>query len=135
MKIALLSAALIVMAAGCRSASNTPEAPRLPSISGTISLGDTTSVPETAVLAVRLVDLGRDDAARVVVEQLVSKPGEFPFRFRIFYNTSSIDFARDYGIEAIVTQSGRPLWIPSQPAPVLTKGRPQVVDLLLQRAR
>jgi len=134
-QIALLSVAMIAMAAGCRSSSKTPEAPRLPSINGTISLGVTTSVPETAVLAVRLVDLGRSDSARVVVEQIVSKPGQFPFKFRIYYNTSSIDFSRDYGIEALVTESGRPVWIPSQPAPVLTKGRPQVVDLMLQRAR
>jgi copper homeostasis protein (lipoprotein) len=133
-QIALLSVAMIAMA-GCRSSSKAPEAPRLPSISGTISLGETTSVPGTATLAVRLVDLGRNDAARIVVEQVVSQPGEFPYKFRIYYNTSSIDFSRDYGIEASVIQSGRPMWVPSQPAPVLTKGRPQVVDLLLQRAR
>lgn len=134
-QIALLSVAMIAMAAGCRSTPKTPEAPRLPSISGTISLGEATSVPETAILAVRLVDLERNDAARVVVEQLVSRPGRFPFRFRIYYNTSTIDFSHDYGIEALVTESGRPVWVPSQPAPVLTKGRPQVVDLQLQRAR
>lgn len=134
-QIALFSVAMIAMAAGCRSTPTPPEAPRLPSISGTVSLGDTTSVPEPAVLAVRLVDLGRNDPSRVVVEQLVSRPGQFPYRFRVYYDTSTIDFSRDYGIEALVTANGRPLWVQASPAPVLTKGRPQVVDLQLQRAR
>ena len=132
---ALLSFALIAIAAGCRSTPRPPEAPRLPSISGNISLDGAGTVPDTAVLAVRLVDLARDDSSRIVVEQVVSRPGAFPQKFRIFYNQSSIDPARDYGIEALVTESGRSMWTQSQPAPVLTKGRPQVVDLVLQRAR
>jgi uncharacterized lipoprotein YbaY len=92
-------------------------------------------VPETAVLAVRLVDLARQDTGRVVVEQLVSKPGTFPFRFRLFYNQSTLDFSRDYGIEVLVTENGRVVWKQLHPTPVLTKGRPEVVDIVLQRAQ
>lgn len=131
----LLSIALIAISPGCRSTPKTPEAPRLPSVSGNISLDGADSVPETAILAVRLVDLGRSDTSRIVVEQLVSKPGAFPQKFRLYYNQPSIDYDRDYGIEALVTENGRPLWRQSQPAPVLTKGRAQVVELVLQRAR
>lgn len=132
---AVLSLALIAMPAGCRTTPQAPETPRLPSVSGSVSLENGGTVPESAILAVRLVDLGRTDEARIVVEQLVSKPRAFPFRFRIYYEQSSIDLARDYGIEALVTENGRATWRQSQPAPVLTKGRPQVVDLVLQRAR
>lgn len=123
------------MPAGCRSTPRTPEAPRLPSVSGSVSLESGGTVPDSAILSVRLVDLGRSDTTRIVVEQLVSRPGEFPFKFRIYYNQSSIDLTRDYGIEALVTENGRATWRQPQPAPVLTKGRPQVVDLVLQRAR
>jgi uncharacterized lipoprotein YbaY len=126
---------LIARSAGCRSTPRAPEAPRLPSINGNISLDGASSVPDTAILAVRLVDLGRSDTSRVVVEQLVSKPGAFPQKFRLYYNQPSIDLDRDYGIEALVTENGRPVWRQAQPAPVLTKGRPQVVELVLQRAR
>ena len=123
------------MTAGCRSTPRTPEAPRLPSISGNITLDGADSVPDTAILAVRLVDLARNDSSRIIVEQLASKPGAFPQKFRLYYNQPSIDYDRDYGIEAIVTENGRPIWRQSQPAPVLTKNRPQVVELVLQRAR
>jgi uncharacterized lipoprotein YbaY len=132
---AFLSIALIAMSAGCRSTPKPPEAPRLPSINGNISLDGAGSVPDTVILAVRLVDLGRSDTSRVVVEQLVSKPGAFPQKFRLYYNQPSIDYDRDYGVEALVTENGRPIWRQAQPAPVLTKGRPQVVELVLQRAR
>ncbi|HUG12693.1 MAG TPA: YbaY family lipoprotein [Opitutaceae bacterium] len=134
-QVAFLSIALIAMSSGCRSTPKAPEAPRLPSINGNITLDGANSVPDTAILAVRLVDLGRSETSRVVVEQLVSKPGAFPQKFRLYYNQPSIDLDRDYGIEALVTENGRPIWRQAQPAPVLTKGRAQVVELLLQRAQ
>lgn len=133
--VRLTLAAFIIAAlfAGCGSGPAPDAAPRQPSVTGTISLKGADSVPEGAMLAIRLVDMGRTGSSRVIVEQLVSKPGTFPFRFRLFYNPASIDFARDYGIEVAVVQSGRTLWRDPGPTPVLTKRRPEVVDIALTK--
>ena len=119
--------------AGCGSAPGPTEPPRLPSVTGTITLDGATSVPENAVLAVRLVDLQRTGPARVVIEQLVSSPDKFPYHYRLYYHQNSIDYSRDYGVEAVVSVFGRPTWTQADPNPVLTKDRPVVADVLLKR--
>lgn len=132
---AFLGIAIIAMTAGCRSGPAPAPAPKLPSISGTIALEGANSVGDTAILAVRLVDLGREDSSRIIVEQLASKPGAFPQHFRLYYNQATLDFSRNFGIEVVVTENGRNVWEQTQPTPVLTKGRPEVVDITLHRAR
>jgi len=134
MLLALLGIAITAVTAGCHSAP-VLEPPRLPSISGTITLEGATTLPGNAVLAVRLVDLERHDASRVVIEQIVSRPDNFPYRYRLYYEQSSIDYSRDYGVEAAVTENGRPTWKQAQPNPVLTKGRPEIANIVLQRAQ
>lgn len=133
MPLATLAIAIAALVAGCRSTSQPAPTPGLPSITGTISLTGASSVPTGAMLVIRLVDMERSGSSRVIVEQLVSRPDTFPFRFRLFYNPSSIDFARDYGVEVSVVQSGRTLWQSTGPAPVLTKRRPEVVDIVLAK--
>ena len=128
----LFCVAIAAMTAGCHSSPPVLETPHLPSISGTINLNGSTTVPENSVLAIRLVDLGKRDESRVIVEQLVSQPDKFPFRFRLYYEDRSIDYSRDYGVEAAVTQNGRAIWSQPQPNPVLTKNRPQVAEITLQ---
>jgi len=134
MRLSTLAIAIATLACGCRSTPQPAPPPRLPSITGTISLKDAITVPTGAMLAIRLVDTERSGSSRVIVEQLVSRPDAFPFRFRLFYNPSSIDFARDYGVEVSVVESGRTSWRSSEPAPVLTKRRPEVVDMVLTKA-
>lgn len=80
----------------------------------------------------RLLDLSHGDSHRVVVEQVISNPGSFPYRFRLFYRQSSIDFGSDYGIEARILSNGRPAWTQAAPTPVLTKGRPELVEIVLK---
>jgi len=132
---AILFTVFTALMTGCGGGQKIAPPPRLPNISGSIMLEGGGALPPTALLAVRLIDLSRQDPTRIVVEQLVSKPDAFPYRFRLYYTQSVIDYTGDYGIEVRITDAGRPVWAQAQPTPVLTKGRPEVVDIVLQRVR
>lgn len=125
------------VAAGCGTAPRAAPSPRLPSVSGSIMLDGAGAFTPTALLTLRLVNLARTgtDASRIVVEQLISKPGVLPYRFRLPYHESAIDFSGDYGVEASVSDGGHIVWEQMQPTPVLTKGRPEVVEIVLRRKR
>lgn len=132
--VAFVIPVLAALLSGCGGSPRIEPAPRLPSVNGSITLEGGAALAPTAVLTVRLVELARADASRIVVEQIISNPGAFPYHFRLFYREAALDYAADYGIEALVSDGGRTVWVQAQPTPVLTKGRPQVVAIVLQRA-
>ena len=127
--------AAIAIAAGCGSPPGPDYDTHLPSVTGTITLDGATTVPANSELAVRLVDLSRTDTARVVVEQTISAPEEFPYHYRLYYRPNTIAYAHDYGVEAAVTVNGRAVWTQTDPNPVLTKSRPVVANIVLHQGK
>jgi uncharacterized lipoprotein YbaY len=122
----------VLLSAGCRSVP--PAAEALPSVVGTITLREPGRLPDGAVLEIRLVDFTQARSPAVVVERADSNPGQPPLRFRVAYDPVSIDPQRDYSLEARIVIGGRPRWVQVQPVPVITKGRPVLVEVLLQTA-
>ena len=129
----LLLALLAFVLASCVSTDTGP-AP-LPSVVCNLRCAGATALPYGTVLELRLVDLTRaDPRPSVLAERIESNPGQPPLRFRLFYNHAAIDPSHDYGAEARILYKGRPQWIQTEPAPIITKGHPDEVDIVLQPA-
>jgi len=109
-----------------------PAAESLPSVVGTLALREPGRLPDGAVLEIRLVDFTQARQPVVVVERSDSNPGQPPLHFRVTYDPLGIDPQRDYSLEARIVAGGRPRWVQVQPVPVITKGRPVLVELTLQ---
>ena len=127
--VLLLGAALGLT--GCNTVAPGP-AP-LPSVVCTLRCAAPANLLPGTVMEIRLVDFTQTDARpQVLAERTESNPGQPPLHYRLPYNPASIDPQHDYGVEARLLLKGRPLWVAPSPLPVITKGRPIVVELLLQ---
>ena len=127
--LALLSAVLLLP--GCNTV--TPGPAPLPSVVCTLSCSSPTELQFGTVMEIRLVDFTQPDTRpQVLAERTESNPGQPPLHYRLLYNPTSINPQHDYGVEARLLLKGRPLWVLPNPVPVITKGRPIVVELVLQ---
>ena len=126
---ALLALALCLT--GCVTTDTGP-AP-LPSVVCTLNCASPTELQYGTVMEMRLVDFTQPDTRpQVLAERTESNPGQLPLHYRLLYNPTAIDPQHDYGVEARLLVKGRPIWVLPNPVPVITKGRPIVVELLLQ---
>lgn len=117
--------------AGCQNVA--PGRAPLPSVVCTLSCASPVELPPGTVMEIRLVDFTQPDIRPLVLaERTESNPGQPPLHYRLLYNAAAIDPQRDYGVEARLLLKGRPLWVLPSPLPVITKGRPIVVELVLQ---
>ena len=136
MKAALLLFVVLLFGAalgltGCTTVTTGP-AP-LPSVVCTLRCAGPADLGYGTVMELRLVDFTQPDARpQVLAEHTESNPGQPPLHYRLLYNPAAIDPQHDYGVEARLLLKGRPLWVLPSPLPVITKGRPIVVELLLQ---
>ena len=136
MKAAPLQFILLLLAAalglaGCKTIDPGP-AP-LPSVVCTLALASPTTLEFGTVMEIRLVDFTQPDTRpQVLAERTESNPGQPPLHYRLLYNPAAIDPQHDYGVEARLLVKGRPIWVLPNPVPVITKGRPIVVELVLQ---
>ena len=129
LSVLLLGAALGL--AGCNTVDPGP-AP-LPSVVCTLRCAAPTQLGPGTVMEMRLVDFTQPDTRpQVIAERTESNPGQPPLHYRLLYNPAAIDPQHDYGVEARLLLKGRPLWVLPSPVPVVTKGRPIVVELVLE---
>jgi putative lipoprotein len=107
-------------------------------LSGTVSSGERRlALPSMAIAHVELVDLSgkspRD--ANIGEDSVWITGGKLPVMFRIAYDPSRIDPARAYGVRARITEGDELLMISMGPTPVLTRGSPRAVDVVVVPAR
>lgn len=117
--------------AGCSSPGTGP-AP-LPNVVCNLSCAQPTTLAYGSVLELRLIDFTKTDTRPIVLaERVESNPGQPPLRFRLLFNATAIDPGHDYGVEARILFKGRPIWVQKEPVPVISKGHPYEVDIVLQ---
>ena len=106
-------------------------------ISGTVTYRQRSSLPATAVLIVKLVDVSRQDVSSTIIsEQRIETAGkQLPFSFDLVYDRSKIQERNRYAIQAEIRDGDRLLYITDTSNPVLTEGNPRVVDVVVVPVR
>ena len=104
-------------------------------ITGTVSYRERIALPPDAVVEVVLLDVSRMDvAATTIAEQSIERSGQIPIQFELVYETAAIDPRMQYAVRATIKRRGSPLFVTDRSYPVLTRGNPDRVDLVLVRS-
>jgi putative lipoprotein len=104
-------------------------------ISGTVSYRERIALPPDVVVEVLLLDVSRMDvAATTIAEQTIEPSGQVPIEFELVYDTAAIDPRMQYAVRATIKRHDRSLFVTDQSYPVITRGNPDHVDLVLVRS-
>ena len=123
-------ACLTLMLAACQISKDEPTA----SVRGEATYLERIAVPPGAQLEVRLLDVSRADAPSETIGRVtLSDIGQPPYPFEISYRPEQIIESHTYVVQARLTHEGRLLFITDQAYPVITRGHPNEVRLMLKR--
>ncbi|UPL47949.1 YbaY family lipoprotein [Hymenobacter sublimis] len=144
MKSGLLCAFGLLLLASCTA---TPSAPGnagsrptpvvvKDSITGSVAYRERIALSPTAVVRVHLLDVSLQDVAATVIDSVTIRPNgrQVPLPFTLRYDTARIRPNYTYTVQARITDGGRLLFRTDVAYPVLTRGNPKRVELLLRRA-
>jgi putative lipoprotein len=130
--ITLVAGLLVV---GCTHAPKA-QRPTGPGIGGTVIYITNTKLPDDATIEVRLSSLDREGRGeREVANAAFPKPVSMPLEFWLPYQPGLISQREAYGIEAKIVSKGRVLFASGRPVPVLTRGNPKQVEVVVVPAR
>ena len=104
-------------------------------IQGTAAYRERMAMPAGAVFEATLEDVSRADApASVIASTRLASPGNPPIKFSIAYDPAKIVANNRYVVRARITQDGKLLFASDTAAPVITRGSPMSVSIMLRRA-
>ncbi len=104
-------------------------------VTGTVTHLQRIALSSGAIVTVTLVDISRKDAPAIVLAQQVINTGgkQAPFAFELAYDLASIDARFTYAVQARITGAdGRLIFVSDTVYPVITRGNPNRVDLVLK---
>jgi putative lipoprotein len=123
-------ASLTLMLAACQTTKSEPAA----TVRGEITYRERIAVPPGAQLEVQLLDVSRADAPSETIGGVtLSDIGQPPYPFEIAYRPEQIIESHTYVVQARLTHQGRLLFITDQAYPVITRGHPTEVQIVLKR--
>ena len=103
-------------------------------ILGTATYRERTALPPGAVLEAALEDVSRADAkAETIAQTRVTSPGNPPIAFTITYDPAKILTDHRYVVRARILVDATVLFTTDTAAPVITRGSPNSVKLMLRR--
>lgn len=122
---------------GCTTSNVAPPGGGGATVIGTIAYRERIALPPDAVIRVRLVDVSRADAPAVVIGEQSFEAGgrQVPFAFEIAYDAAKIDERMSYAVQARIEEDGQLRFISDQHYPVITRGAPTNVELVLRSVR
>ena len=104
-------------------------------IQGTAAYRERMAMPAGAVFEATLEDVSRADApASVIASARLASPGNPPIKFSIAYDPAKIVANNRYVVRARITQDGKLLFTSDTATPVITRGNPVSVSIMLRRA-
>lgn len=129
--IALSTTALINSTTAIAQTPTTPT--QFSSVSGTVTYRQRIALPPNALVQVQLQDVSKQDTAAVVIgEQIIPTQGrQVPFPFEINYNPKTINPSNTYTVQARIFVDNRLRFINTTSYPVITKGNPHKVEIVL----
>lgn len=105
-------------------------------VTGTLSYPPHTALPPDAVVYITLVDVSprQDASGDIIARQTITNPGQIPILFELEYNPARINSRYVYAIQAHITVKGKLLFINTSPYPVITRGNPNNIDVIVSPA-
>jgi len=126
----VVMASLTLILAACQ----TTEAGPTETVRGEAMYRERIAAPPGAQLEVLLLDVSRADAPSEKISGVtLTDIGPPPYRFEIAYRPDQIIASHSYVVQARLTHEGRLLFITDQAYPVITRGHPTEVQLMLKR--
>jgi putative lipoprotein len=139
--IAPLRAILVFLAAlglsACAQQSgSTSAAAASAAVTGTVTYLQRMALTPDAIVMVRLEDVSRADApTQLIGEQDIATEGrQVPVPFEIRYDPKAIDPSHTYAVSAQIVQGERLLFVTDTQHPVITRGNPSTVEILVKPA-
>ena len=109
-------------------------AARAQSIEGTANYRERMALPPSAVFEATLEDVSRADAAAETISRTrLTSPGNPPIKFAITYDPAKILADRRYVVRARILVDDKPLFGSDAATPVITRGSPTTVSIMLRR--
>ena len=103
------------------------------SIQGTATYRERIALPQDAVFDAVLEDVSRADAPAVTIATTrIASPGNPPIAFAIAYDATKISEERRYVIRASVLVGGKLMFTTDTATPVITRGAPVNVSLMMR---
>jgi len=127
---AVVMASLTLMLAACQTTKAEPTA----TVRGEATYRERIAVPPGAQLEVLLLDVSRADApSQTIGGVTLPDIGQPPYSFEIEYRPDQIVSSHQYVVRARLMHDGRLLFTTDQAYPVITRGHPTEVQLVLKR--
>jgi putative lipoprotein len=104
-------------------------------VTGTVAYRERIALPADAVVEIRLSDVSRQDVASPVIAETTVRPAgrQVPIPFELRYDAGKIDPNRTYAVRATISSAGRMMFTTATAYPVITRGNPTQINLMLQR--
>ena len=104
------------------------------SVTGTVAYRERIALTPAAVVEVQLLDVSLADAsAKVIARQMIKPEHQVPIPFELVYDPAEIDERFTYAVRATIREGDRLMFTTDTSYRVLTRGRPNHVDLMLVR--
>jgi putative lipoprotein len=127
---------LLCASAPRATARSQDEAAAPPRITGTVTYREKVALPPDAIVQVRLDDASQPEMpAKLVAETTVPTAGkQVPISFELPYRAADIVPNRRYVVRAKIVAGGKTLFSSKTPYPVLTRGAPTKLEILVQQS-
>jgi putative lipoprotein len=103
-------------------------------VTGTVTYRERMALPPNAVVEVELRNVSLTDVqATVIASQTIVNPPQVPIAFRLEFDPRQIEPRYSYAISARITIEHQLAFINDQSYLVLTRGRPDRVEMVLRR--
>ena len=104
------------------------------SVRGSVAYRERIAMPAGAEVTVTVADTSRADAPeRVIGRQVIADPGNVPVPFDVAYDPAEVSERLTYTIRATITVDGALRWTTDTVTPVITRGAPTEVHLVVRR--
>ncbi len=106
-------------------------------ITGTVAYGERMALPPDAAIDVKLQDVSLQDAPAKTIGESVFAPGgqQVPIPFQLSYSPADINPAHTYQLQANISVNGKMRFTSTTAYPVITKGAPSQVNMMLQQVQ
>jgi len=107
------------------------------SVTGTVAYRERIALPQEAVVHLQLLDVSRQDVAATIIDSVtVSSNGkQVPLSFVLTYDPARIQENSTYAVQARITANGTLLFRNDVSYPVITRGNPKQVQMMLRQAQ